>query len=205
MYSISSRGSALGFGENMCNKFILYGCIIISDFPGVPRDVFGVRLQNINNDTCLIASFWRRPDNSPHAGAMDYMVSMGGNLLSAGPRLAYFVLSNCSSVNISVGATNLCGRGPMSDNVTLDPIPCEDSSVCSIFGFGTSSAPLMSKSLITMWYNIMLHVICTLLLPFRITEYNCYCCGFDSLYHTLRVLREERDFTIANIVAYSYV
>jgi hypothetical protein len=128
-----------------------------SDFPGVPRDIFGVHLRHFSdtNNICQISSFWRGPDNSPYAGAIDYMVNMGGNLSMVetlnipgveGPRLAYFSLSNCRSVNISVGARNLCGMGPMSENITLDPIPCEDSSVCSLIKlFQSGSPPLMSK------------------------------------------------------------
>ena len=136
--------------------------VVVSDFPGVPRDILGAHLQHFNdtNDTCLISSFWRGPDNAPHAGDMNYMVYMAGNLSMVevlnipgveGPRLAYFSLSNCSSVNISVGATNVCGIGPMSTNLTLDPIPCEDSRTCSfIRRLVFNSAPLMSKSLIMM-------------------------------------------------------
>ena len=72
-----------------------------------------------------------------------------------GVRIAHFSLSNCSSVNISVGAMNVCGMGPMSDDITLDPIPCENVSVqCSFINkiviLQSSSAPLMSKSLIMM-------------------------------------------------------
>jgi hypothetical protein len=101
-----------------------------------------------NNNICQISSFWRSPDNSPYAGAIDYLVNMGGNLSTVktlnitgdeGPKLAYFSLSNCSSVNVSVGARNLCGMGPMSASITLDPIPCEDASACFFF---SSSPPL---------------------------------------------------------------
>jgi hypothetical protein len=140
--------------------------LIISDSPGLPQDIFGVHLQNFrdDNDTCVISSFWRGPDNSPQAGAIDYMVNMGGNLSMVetlnipgveGVRLAYFSQSNCSSVNISVGATNLCGMGPMSENITLDPISCDDSSICSLIKvFRSGSPPLMSKSLIVMYSTI---------------------------------------------------
>ena len=59
-------------------------------------------------------------------------------------RLGYFSLSNCSSVSISIGAKNICGMGPMSRKITLDPIRYEDTSAnCSMLS--SSSPPLMSK------------------------------------------------------------
>ena len=104
---------------------------------------------------CLISSFWRAPDNSPHAGAMSYMVNVSGNLSAVetfnisgieGPKLGYFSLSNCSTVNISVGVQNLCGMGQMSENIILDPVSCEDSNACPFIElFRSSSPPLMSK------------------------------------------------------------
>lgn len=138
--------------------------LIFSDFPSVPRDVFGIHLEQINdttvtdtNGTCFISSFWRSPDNSPNAGTMEYMVSMDGSISKAetlylpgteGVRIAYFARSDCRPINVSVGAMNVCGIGPMSNDIPLELISCENTTVCQSVLRLFNSAPILSKSLI---------------------------------------------------------
>ena len=115
--------------------------------------MFGNLIEHAK-DSCLIASYWRPPNNSDYAGILMYNVSINGstparvetvNINGAeGERIANISSSrNCHNSSFSVVAINNCGMGPMSSEISLPfNIRCENLMTCD---FGPN---LMSNNIV---------------------------------------------------------
>ena len=112
--------------------------------PGVPQDVGAVLIEHAA-EKCVVTLLWRSPDNINEAYLTDYIISVNGTTFPRHETVnsnknmtlisALLPVPSCAAYMITISAVNVCGQGPSTPNLILDPrtrhiIPNSSISVC---------------------------------------------------------------------------